>query len=289
MPRAKAVPKCFGAWEWPPWEWPRGYGRRGHGSHANGRVLPRIVPLVPRSAAARRPQPGEQRHQRQAEDRAVVALHPREQVDARPFELVAADAGTDPRLARAGEVGLDPLRCEGAHRHPCRLDEDIGAPVPHQGDGGMQRMGAPREPGQMLPRGIQGRGLVEHRIVEGEHLIGADHHPVGMAGGDRLGLGAGQRLREFDGRESGGGRLHRALIDAGRFRLDGQGRAFEEQAPRRAGRGEEERCRAEPGGGHRPSVTERFAAARGWAVLCDAPHPRIRTGRRGCRWGRYAT
>lgn len=130
----------------------------------------------------------------------MVARDAREQVDAEPFELVAAH--TRPDRVRAGEihVGRDLSRIEGPHREVRRLHEGLGdAAVHRQGHGGMQGVGPPGQPPDLRAGRGGVRRLVEQRVPAGEHLIGTDDDALRMARRDRAGL----RLREPPGERPG--------------------------------------------------------------------------------------
>src|SRR3990170_1641015 len=86
------------------------------------------------------PERVEERNERQAEDREIVALDLFEQLNAESLELIGADRAED-ILAGGGEVAADELGRQLSHgeRRHRRLRPD-GFAIGDDGDGGVKRM-----------------------------------------------------------------------------------------------------------------------------------------------------
>ena len=161
----------------------------------------------------------------------MLALDAVEQVDARPFQPVGADAGQHAR-ALGRQVQVEERVAEPAHPQPGRGDvaPDDG-PVAQADHGRDQFVLLPPQALQLGAGGRQVRGLVEQRAGAHQHLVGADHDGAGRV--EAGGLHPGQRDGQVLG-AAGMGRLHRGLIDMRGTHLHAQAGVPQQ---RRAGHG----------------------------------------------------
>jgi len=68
------------------------------------------------------PQGPEEREQREAQNRGVIALDPLEEVDADPFDLIGPDA-VGHAIACQGYIALDGQRPQGSHHEMGALND----------------------------------------------------------------------------------------------------------------------------------------------------------------------
>ena len=143
----------------------------------------------------------EQRQQRQAEYGEVVALDPREELHAEPFEPIGADRAEDVRAGRI-EIGVEERVAEIAHVEGGAVD-DMPQPLAAAHDATAESArGASAAQGPSWRARLRAvGGLVEPGAVALQHLVGADDERIGVAAGDAQRLRLGERVGAFgDGR-----------------------------------------------------------------------------------------
>src|SRR6185437_12553661 len=185
----------------------------------------------------------EQRQQRQAEDRKIIALDALEQLRAQSLELIDADR-RQRVVAERRQIAIEETIAESAHGEARTIHTvpDCRAVLNH-GDGAHQLVSLAAQRGELRARLAAIARLVEPDAGALEHLVGADNQCIGMARRNAQRLHLGQRRRTGDGISARGaeGALHLVLIDAGGIAQHLDPGAGEDGGPRRA-----RRCQHDP-------------------------------------------
>lgn len=186
-------------------------------------------------------QESEERQQGKAEDRGVLALDPVEELGARTFQAVGADARQH-GLALKAEVGVEERVREGAHgeARPGDVAPDL-VPAAVADDSGLEGVGATAQRLEMGAGIARRGGLAEPVPVADEDLVGADHEGVQVADAGRLEAG------EEEGGIRGartillGGALHGGLVHAGGTGLEAEAGVLQHGRTRGGLAGQDER------------------------------------------------
>ena len=176
----------------------------------------------------------------------MAPVNPAEQMHARTFNLVAS---------RTPEGGIaDDIQVILDLRHVQGSDMKLGTgqmmpdalPVPKHDRRGEQTVRFAGQAGKLISRGLPVAWLAQHVAVDLKDLVGSKKK-LARAGGTGLGhshaFHFGEQNRCFAGIHAfaGTGCTHRILVDGGRLTGNGKAGAFQKTAPRRAGRGQDQR------------------------------------------------